>query len=444
MVAKTFLIPFAVGGDRTPPIPDAQQSDGSVSYTTGYGADYEKQLGVDPAAKNIERTGYNSVLNEITVALQELQSGLGLPTFSTTFAARLPGGGYPRAAVVPRADGAGYWINQLAGVNNTDPTVSASGWYPLSVSGAKTVPVSSTATVTLSTSDAAFKLLIVTGTLAVDVAIELPVWTGYSWVIDNRCTGAFQVTIKTAGGTGVVIANGAASQVSCDGTNIVRAIPPTPVTDGRILNIRMLTTTQTYVPTPGTKNVYGILISAGAAGGGAQSTATGNTAAGLGGSAGGRLDFYLPVSTIANLTLTIGAAGIGVPNAAGGAGGATTLGTMSVPGGTPGGVGVNSAPPWLLGESGNSPTPSGGNISNVPGTSGGMAFSLVSTTVVSGRGGGSLLGTGGNSRGNIRGNGLNGTGFGAGGGGAVEASAGPGGLAGGNGTGGAALLWEMS
>lgn len=213
---------------------------------------------------------------------------------------------------------------------------------------------------------------------------------------------------------------------------------------GRVLNIRMITTTQTYVPTPGTKFVYGILISGGGAGGGAQSTATGNNAAGLGGSAGGRLDFYVPVSAIANLTLTIGSAGVGVANAAGGAGGATTLGTMTVPGGTSGGVGVNAAPPWLLGESGNSLNPTGGNISNIPGQSGGMSFSLVVATMVSGRGGSSFLGTGGNSRGNVRGNGSSGTGIGAGGGGAVETSAGPGGLAGGNGTGGGALFWEMS
>lgn len=220
MVAKTFLVPFAANGDRTPAIPNAQQSDGSVSYTTGYGPDYEKQLGVDPGAKNISREAFNSALNDITVALQEVQSGLGLPPFSTTFAAALPGGGYPRGAIVPRADAAGYWLNQNAGVTTADPTTAGSGWVPLSVSGTFTQALTNT-NVTLSPTNGAFRTIVLTGALTANIILTLPTWSGYNWVVDNRCTGAFTVSLKTATqSTPVVIPASVVSSVFCDGTDI--------------------------------------------------------------------------------------------------------------------------------------------------------------------------------------------------------------------------------
>jgi hypothetical protein len=254
--------------------------------------------------------------------------------------------------------------------------------------------------------------------------------------------------------------NGERSYVQGSNGTIYVAVAPSlnqnPVTDvsntywkiyspnGSVLAIRQFTATTAYVPTIGTRNVYGILVGGGGAGGGAPSTATGNTAAGLGGSAGGLAEFLYPVSTFIGQTINIGVGGAGVSNAAGGAGSNSTFAGITAFGGAPGGVGANTTPPWLLGESGNSTTPTGGNIANIPGPSGGMSFSLVAAAVVSGRGGSGRYGTGGNSRGNIRGNGQVGIGFGAGGGGAVEASAGPGGLAGGNGTNGICILWELA
>lgn len=214
------------------------------------------------------------------------------------------------------------------------------------------------------------------------------------------------------------------------------------LTTGKVLAVRWISA-GAYTPTSGTKFVYGLLIGGGAAGGGAPSTATGNTAAGLGGGAGSIAEFLYPVASLSGQLLVIGGGGVGVSNAAGGNGGQSSIGPVSSPGGNGGAAGANTAAPWLLGEGGNSPTPSGGNLANIPGPSGGMAFATSGTTVVSGRGGSGRYGTGGNSRGNARGNGSAGIGYGSGGGGAVEASAGPGGLAGGNGTAGGLLVWEL-
>jgi microcystin-dependent protein len=130
MSAKLFTTPFAISGDRTPPVPDASQIDGSVSYTAGYGPDYELQLGVDPNAKNISREGFNSLLNDITTALREMQTGIGTPTFSATLATAI--GGYPVGAIVPQASGSGVWICTTAG-NSNNPDTGGAGWLPISV-----------------------------------------------------------------------------------------------------------------------------------------------------------------------------------------------------------------------------------------------------------------------------------------------------------------------
>lgn len=39
--------------------------------------------------------------------------------------------------------------------------------------------------------------------------------------LENACSGGFNITIKTASGSGVAIANGQTRMVYCDGTNVV-------------------------------------------------------------------------------------------------------------------------------------------------------------------------------------------------------------------------------
>lgn len=218
MVQKLFVQPFAGSGDRTPPIPDATQSDGSVSFTIGYGPDYERQLGVDPQAKDISRESFNSLMFDVTAALQEMQSGAGVAPWSLAFAQSLPGGGYPIGALVPRADNLGLWRNTVA-ANSADPAVGA-GWVPAGVLGVYTIPLTS-GSVVVNATNAAFPVLILTGALTGDVTLTLPNWTGYTWQVDNRCTGSFTVSAKTVGQVGSTpLALGAVSLVRCDGVGI--------------------------------------------------------------------------------------------------------------------------------------------------------------------------------------------------------------------------------
>lgn len=78
-MTKLFKVPFATQGDRTA-IPDDIRADGAVSYTQGYGYDYERDQATDPAAKDIEREKMNSLFHDITEAVGEMQS-FGVPVW---------------------------------------------------------------------------------------------------------------------------------------------------------------------------------------------------------------------------------------------------------------------------------------------------------------------------------------------------------------------------
>lgn len=74
-MASPFPIPFAINGDRLG-IPDGIQSSGKLSFSEGFGKDYQKQLEKDPNAKNIERGQLNQILFLITSKMNELQTAI--------------------------------------------------------------------------------------------------------------------------------------------------------------------------------------------------------------------------------------------------------------------------------------------------------------------------------------------------------------------------------
>lgn len=67
MAGRYFGIPFATAGDKVV-VPDATQPDGSVSFTQGFGFDYERP-NTDPSYKPVPRDGTNGLFHDITEAL---------------------------------------------------------------------------------------------------------------------------------------------------------------------------------------------------------------------------------------------------------------------------------------------------------------------------------------------------------------------------------------
>jgi|GEM_PF-1537588 len=128
MDQKFFRIPFASNGDKQA-VPDDKTTDGYVSFTEGWGADYEKDLFSDAHAKAVERNAMNGILNAITLALRQYQTD-AFPEWITP--ANNGGTPYPYGAgvVVRNRQGGGAFISyvSLANNNTAEPGKDATKW----------------------------------------------------------------------------------------------------------------------------------------------------------------------------------------------------------------------------------------------------------------------------------------------------------------------------
>lgn len=118
-MTKLFKVPFATQGDRAA-IPDEVRADGAVSYTQGYGYDYERDQATDPAAKDIEREKMNSLFHDITEAVGEMQS-FGVPVWQEA------GKPYAVRSVVYHKNKT--WQSKIE--NNTTEPVTGTAWAEL-------------------------------------------------------------------------------------------------------------------------------------------------------------------------------------------------------------------------------------------------------------------------------------------------------------------------
>ncbi|MBV4413351.1 phage tail protein [Enterobacteriaceae bacterium YMB-R22] len=118
-MTKMFKTPFAAQGDRTA-VPVETQADGSVSYTQGYGYDYERDQTTDPAAKDIEREKMNALFHDVTEAVGEIQT-FGTANWSED------GKPYPIRSLVYY--GKRVWQSKIE--NNNEEPGKGNGWIEL-------------------------------------------------------------------------------------------------------------------------------------------------------------------------------------------------------------------------------------------------------------------------------------------------------------------------
>lgn len=114
MAGKFFKIPFASTGDKTP-VPDSVQADGSVSYSEGFGFDYERP-DTDPGYKPVPRDQTNQIYGDITEAIGIIQAQ-GLADWSTD--------GAPYASGTMVRHNGTNWIS-ISGNNSQTPGASGS------------------------------------------------------------------------------------------------------------------------------------------------------------------------------------------------------------------------------------------------------------------------------------------------------------------------------
>jgi len=122
MDTKYFRKPFAVEGDHNV-VPDAAPVDGSVSYASGFGPDYQLDPATDPSALDILRPDHNGILYDVTASLKALQE-----YFAPQWITAANNGGvafaYAAKALVLYTDGQ-VWQSLVAGntaAPGTDPT----------------------------------------------------------------------------------------------------------------------------------------------------------------------------------------------------------------------------------------------------------------------------------------------------------------------------------
>ncbi len=121
-MTKFLKVPFAENGDKQS-IPDAPTTDGHVSFSEGWGDDYERDLKTDPNAKPVGRKEMNGILNAITVAIRQYQTS-GFPEFITAAANGGTAYAYGKGVIVQ------YGASQYASLtdNNTSTPGTDNNW----------------------------------------------------------------------------------------------------------------------------------------------------------------------------------------------------------------------------------------------------------------------------------------------------------------------------
>jgi hypothetical protein len=448
-----WYVPFANGDSGRTELPVTTADPTRASQTLGFPPltmQPPESGGVPPQGED-----FNGGMNQVArIAWWVLNCG-GWP-FDSTFATNSNINGYPNGATVQAADFRGNWIN-TADNNQNNPDTVGTSWVPGFQYGTTAVTGVTGGTVTLTPAQASKNGFTVAGVLASAATIILPNWTK-NWTVTNNTTGAFVLIVKTLAGSGITIPqNGAPTRVSGDGTNITQspenigaATSSTQAMQlgqatGRLLSTQGFFTagTSTYTPTAGTARVRITCIGGGGSGGGAGATSTGQVAAGGGGGAGAVTVGSFAVATVTGLTVTVGAGGAAA-SATGNVGGTSAVGgVISAQGGSGGGVGNATSPPTIsAGGSGGAPG-IGGNIFGGAGGAGGAGICSAATNGIGGAGGQSYLSGGaGNQVGTANGN--NGQSCGAGGGGAINNTAGQVARASGSGATGVVLIDEYA
>lgn len=126
-------LPFAANGTKNP-IPAASQisvTPGAASLNDGF-----PPLTFTPiAAGGVPPFGadFNGILNLITQTIRWEHAG-GSFGYNSAFATDPNVGGYPRGALLARADNSGLWLNQTDN-NTTNPDTGGAGWTPAFMSG---------------------------------------------------------------------------------------------------------------------------------------------------------------------------------------------------------------------------------------------------------------------------------------------------------------------
>lgn len=205
---------FAENGEKEVIPEGSSPFDGRASLNDGFPPLTRQALvdgGIPPSGLDM-----NGILN-LATAINRWQSAGGFFAYDDDFATDSNVDGYPKGAMLVRADGTGFWVS-LVDDNDTDPEGGSLNWQPVNNIGIHPVTMTGS-NVTLTTLESARDLIVISGTLTANVSLIFPV-TVKQWLVANNTTGAYTITCKTASGTGGVVQQGTSRVFYGDGTNL--------------------------------------------------------------------------------------------------------------------------------------------------------------------------------------------------------------------------------
>ena len=217
---------------------------------------------------------------------------------------------------------------------------------------------------------------------------------------------------------------------------------------GRLLNVQTFYTSGTYTPTAGTKKVIVEMVGGGGGGAGARAAGPGQVAVGGAGGAGSYAKAQF-TSGFSGVNVIVGSGGMGgtTSNPYASSGGTSSFGNLvSAAGGDSGKpAGPSGSFPFSTVAATVSASPSGsGVIVGTPGEGAASSIALSAGVSISSPGGSSRFGAGGFITA-YGANGIDGAGYGAGGGPVATSTGKPNtALAGGNGSIGIVIVWEYA
>lgn len=107
-----------------------------------------------------------------------------------------------------------------AALGDNTTKLATTAFVQATLGGFLSKSIAGTGSVTLTAVEAGNGIIELTGALTGNRSVIVPSSPTRPWIIRNATTGAFTVTVKTAVGTGVVVAQGQNAAVFCDGTNV--------------------------------------------------------------------------------------------------------------------------------------------------------------------------------------------------------------------------------
>lgn len=108
-----------------------------------------------------------------------------------------------------------------AALGDNTTKLATTAFVQNTLGGVLSKSIAGTGSVTLTAVEAGNGIIELTGALTGNRDVIVPSSPTRPWIIRNATTGAFTVTVKTAAGTGVVVAQGNNAAVFCDGTNVL-------------------------------------------------------------------------------------------------------------------------------------------------------------------------------------------------------------------------------